>query len=83
LLEALPWIRAGWCKLYFAVKKRGVLNGNLYKRLDISGSSAGLVVGQCCRWGNGAGFEVKSRPGRQIEKNLEIHDRYPESNRMR
>jgi capsular polysaccharide export protein len=26
LLEALPWIRAGWRKLYFAVKERGVLN---------------------------------------------------------
>jgi hypothetical protein len=43
LLEALPWIRAGWRKLYFAIKEHGVLNGNLYTRLDIPGSSAGLV----------------------------------------
>jgi len=26
LLEALPWIRAGWRKLYFAIRERGVLN---------------------------------------------------------
>ena len=26
LLEALSWIRAGWRKLYFAIKERGGLN---------------------------------------------------------
>ena len=26
LLEALPWIRAGWRKFYFAIKERGVLD---------------------------------------------------------
>ena len=78
----MPWIRAGWRKLYLAIKERSVLNGNLYKRLDIPGFSADLVS-----WVNAADgatmLDLQSKVVPGANSNLEIHDRSPELIRMR